>query len=394
MTVVAVLVLALVTTGWFALALLPALAELVRRTDVEPLQLRRGGGDIRHFANGFHRFVEMELAALRDVPPGADSGSAERLRDGEPAWHVPPGDTPVTLPLRMMPHGALSTHVVLSESPLVVPDGSQLLKELYVARGLRGGPDCYYRAALVGGDASLGARSGVLRWIDAGGVLEAGESSVLYGRASSAKEMRLFDGVRFQRVAAPCIVFGTGALIPARAERGPVPVSPAMVDDERAPVGEGEEQPITKARPSVAMGTRAPLQPPPGVTESWGRWLIEGDFDVPAGEFVPMDLVVTGRLTIGAGTRVTGAVKAAVLEGGQGVIYNGAIVATSRLVLGAGSEAAGPLVVEGEAWIGAASLVGSEQEPTTISAVRVRAGRGAVVYGEVWAREYGEVERG
>jgi predicted acyltransferase (DUF342 family) len=139
------------------------------------------------------------------------------------------------------------------------------------------------------------------------------------------------------------------------------------------------------------MGTRAPLEPPPGVTESWGRWLIEGDFSVPDGEYVVMDLVVTGQLRVGAGARVLGAVKAAVLLGGAGAIYNGAIVATARLDLAAGSVVAGPVVVEGEACLGEGTRIGSLEDPTTISAVTVRVGRRSTVHGEIWARSWGAV---
>jgi hypothetical protein len=380
----AMLLLAIVTLSWFGVALLPALIELRRRTDVAPLQLRRGSGDVRHFALSFQKFVDAELAALGDAVKPVPGGTAVSLRDGQPAWVIAAVFGPTTLPVDWMPKGALATHVILSESDLMVPNGCALLKELYLSRSLRGGVDASYRAVLALGDVSLGARSEVLRWIDAGGRLEVGESSVLHGRASAGSEMRLLDGVRFQRVAAPTMHFGSPVVDEVvAATRHPALETPAL-----------GMAAIPRARPSVVMGTRAPLEPPPGVTESWGRWLIEGDFSVPDGEYVVMDLVVTGVLTLGAGARVLGAVKAAVLLGGAGAIYNGAIVATSRLDLAAGSVVAGPVVVEGEANIGDGTRIGSPEDPTTISAVSVRMGRRSTVHGEIWARAWGITDKG
>ncbi|MDB4879306.1 MAG: hypothetical protein JWL60_752, partial [Gemmatimonadetes bacterium] len=63
-TLLAVLLLALVTAAWFSLALVPALHELIRGSDIRPLQLRRGGGDVRHFAITFQRFADAALEAL------------------------------------------------------------------------------------------------------------------------------------------------------------------------------------------------------------------------------------------------------------------------------------------------------------------------------------------
>jgi hypothetical protein len=276
-----------------------------------------------------------------------------------------------------------------------VPADVAVLKELYVAGSLEGGKGTSYRAVLARRNATLGARSEVLRWIDTGGRLEVGERSRLHGRASSSVTMRLMDGVRFDRVAAPSIAFGTPgrrvAAMPTATGAAwdpatPLPRHPALETPAAGHVI------IPRARPSVVTGTREPLQPPRGVTESFGRWLIDGDFAVPDGEYVVMDVIVTGTLTIGAGARVLGAVKAAVLTGGPGAIYNGAIVATDRLELGAGSVVAGPVVVEGTAAFGAGSRIGTPIDQTTISAVAVRIGRESIVCGEVWARAGGVVD--
>jgi hypothetical protein len=292
----------------------------------------------------------------------------------------------------------LAERVIVSLAGLEVPAGTALLKELYVDGTLHGGDDVFYRAALVTGPATLGAGSSVLRWIDAGGDLRVGERSILYGRASAAGAITLAHGVRFQRVAAPCIRFAgaTEGEGEADAESDAQEAEdaqlalveagePALEWDARSVE---ERARLESARETISL---AMLAPPEGALVAFGRWLIDGDFDVPAGATVDSDLIVSGVLRLGERVVVRGAVKSATLIGGAHVIYHGAIVAATRLALGAGSHVAGPIVVEGEAVLGMGCRVGGAADETTISAVSVRAGAGVTVYGEVWARGWGEV---
>ena len=53
---------------------------------------------------------------------------------------------------------------------------------------------------------------------------------------------------------------------------------------------------------------------------AFGRWLIVGDFTVPADTTVDSDLVVSGELRIGDHSVVRGAVKSATLIGGARVM--------------------------------------------------------------------------
>jgi predicted acyltransferase (DUF342 family) len=384
----AALLVTAIATGWFGLSLLPALRELLVRTDVEPLQLTRGAGDIRHFSISFRRFVNAELPGLaQHVSSTAGSGEhgfPASLRDGARAWYIPAqGDYATAVEL----HGVsdLSERVVISEAGLVIPSGTVLLKELFVDSSLRGGHGAVYRAALVTGDATLGSGSSVLRWIDADGNLEVGESCVLHGRASAYGTVTLERGVRFQRIAAPRIrVAGSPAARP----------SPAWLEAGE-PALAWDAVPVIQRMRTNAMRDTVSLEmlvPPEGAKVSFGRWLIDGDFTVPAGATVDSDLIISGVLKIGEGATVRGAVKSATLIGEDRVVYLDAIVATSRLALGAGSKVVGPVVVEGEAVVGEGCRVGGPGDETTISAVSVRLGAGAEVYGEIWAREWAAVD--
>jgi hypothetical protein len=153
-------------------------------------------------------------------------------------------------------------------------------------------------------------------------------------------------------------------------------------------VGADDRDRLEASRDTVSMEM---LVPPEGALVAFGRWLIDGDFAVPAGATVDSDLVVSGTLRLGDGAVVRGAVKSATLIGGERVLYHGAIVATRRLALGAESRVVGPIVVEGEAELGVGCRVGGAADETTISAVSVRVGAGVSVFGEVWARGWGEV---
>lgn len=410
----AALLLALVTTGWFMLSLLPALRELIDRTDVEPLQLTRGGGDVRHFATTFQHFVNDELPALvkrvGEKPGMPRDGAPTELRDGSPAWYVPPQAQRAALPMSHTFAADLAERVIISRAGLDVPAGTALLKELYVDGALHGGDDVFYRAALVTGAATLGAGSSVLRWIDAGGDLRVGERSVLYGRASASGAITLEHGVRFQRVAAPCIRFegphegedegegegeraGDGEGQGADEDRDEADVYRALAEARESALAWDVKSVEERARQESARETISltMLVPPEGALVAFGRWLIDGDYEVPAGATVDSDLIVSGVLRLGERVVVRGAVKSATLIGGAHVVYHGAIVAATRLALGAGSHVAGPIVVEGEAELGPDCRVGGAADETTISAVSVRAGAGVTVYGEVWARGWGEV---
>ena len=80
--------LLLATIAWFLLALLPALRELIGRTDTEPLRLSPEAADIRFFAQSFRRYVNENLERLRAAANDQVCAIVELERDI--AWYASP----------------------------------------------------------------------------------------------------------------------------------------------------------------------------------------------------------------------------------------------------------------------------------------------------------------
>jgi hypothetical protein len=105
-------------------------------------------------------------------------------------------------------------------------------------------------------------------------------------------------------------------------------------------------------------------------------------------------LVVTGSLAIGACTTVIGDVKArGALTLGAGAVVQGAVVCEQRIDMRPGSRARGPVVCEGEVLLGAGTVVGLPDAPTTLSGRDILAQEGAAVHGMLWAHASGVVRR-
>jgi hypothetical protein len=349
--------LGLVTVGWFLVALLPALREHFGRTDITPLRLTSDAANIRFFAASFHRYVQEQLPALRLKAAGQPT-VVTTLTDKTGAWYARPSDGIVTLFERAGASTATAALAAISEASLRVPSDVAVLRELYTSGSLQGGARNVYRAVLVDDDASLGDETTIVRWLDAGGSLRVGRNSTLWGRASSWGTMSLGDGTRFQRLAAPRIEFGDSATSPV--------VTQSVVAEHR-------------------------VVPPAHAAVGSGRWKLDGDFTVPDGGVVDSDIVLSGTLTVGRGAKLLGAIRGGVVIAGDDCVFSRSIVATERLVVGARCRITGPVVVEGEAVLGDRCLIGEPGDETTISALFVRMGCGAMLCGEVWARRQGIV---
>ena len=346
------------TVGWFLLALMPALHEHFGRSDVGPLRVANSSVDIRFFAHSFQQFIDRQLVALR--AHHADAGPrVAALADGTSAWYAPPSesDTDTTFVFAdASPEAIAEGLVVISERHVYVPMDGQVLKELYTRESLRSESGGIFRAILAGGDVQLAPGCEVLRWVHAGGSLTVGSESTLWGRASSVGTMALGDATRFQRLAAQRVEFGW-------------------------PVGE---------RPAPAAPLEA-MTPPEHVKVFASRWVVDGDLEIPAGQFLPANLVVSGRLTVARGGRVGGAVRAATIIAHAQSVFSSSVVATKSLVLDVECLVNGPVVVEGEAVFGDRCHIGDLTTPTSISASAVKIGNGVVLHGEIWVRRQGVV---
>ncbi|MEO8621604.1 MAG: hypothetical protein ABI625_11095 [bacterium] len=354
----AALLLMLATTGWFLLAMLPALHEHFARKDVSPLRVASAAADVRYFGLSFQAFVTKQLASLRGRA-GTTLPHVTTLTDESPAWYAPRPEGASSL-TEIFAHASADEVatglVVMAEGGLHARNGVQVLKELYTGGSLDAGANCIFRAVLAQDNATLGPNCEVLRWVSTGGTFSAGTGTALWGRASSWGTMSLSDGVTFQRIAAPRIEMGS-------------PVRDIPRDMRR--------RPEMKATENVSIIA--------------SRWLVTGDFSVPAGESVPTDLIVSGTLRVGNGAQVHGAVRCDVLIAGDDCVFTRSVIGAKRLGFGAGCHITGPIVVEGEATFGDDSRIGDSDAATTISAVTVRVGNGVVACGEVWVRQQGIV---
>jgi predicted acyltransferase (DUF342 family) len=120
--------------------------------------------------------------------------------------------------------------------------------------------------------------------------------------------------------------------------------------------------------------------------------LYHGDFEVRARQVIGSDIVIRGKLLIRSGARVCGSVKSdkeMVLE--DGVSVEGSLISASKMRIGPQCKIYGPVIAEREIAIAAGARCGTAENPTTVSAPRIEVEEGVVVFGTLWAREYGQV---
>ncbi len=331
--------LSVATGTMLALPLVPSLTELHRRRDAAPLPTRTDDGKIENFAQSMRDYMQP-LTAL-------EGGSSCRLRDGVEGRVLRREDVPG------LPETAIDVPVFVPQS-LTFPLPVCFSRELYVKGSLELGGDSLLRAALIEGDAVLGERTAVARWIHATGNIDAGPESQLYGRASALGSITLARGCIFERVRGEAIYIGTMR-------------TPAY-----------DSSPIWRGKSLIDMRL--------------GRVRSNGDFHLRDSDAFQGHIVAIGKVAIEDNVIVIGSVKArADVEIGSGTNVEGTIVSRGGATIGANCYVKGPILSEGEIVIGPGTQIGTPACPTTVSAPRVRIAPGAVVCGAIWARETGEV---
>jgi predicted acyltransferase (DUF342 family) len=237
---------------------------------------------------------------------------------------------------------------------LIVPPDSTFSKDIYARGHFEGGTNNNYRAILGEKDVRLGASSQVTRWVHAVGEFTAGHGGKLLGRISSETLIRLHADCSFLRLNAPRIEIG-GVTVPEHA--------------------------VTNSE--VSMNSAL------GMAQ---RFLHDGDFEVQAGQVIRGNIVIRGNLLIRSGARVCGSVKSVndtVIE--DGVAVEGSLISARKMRIGTRCAIHGPVVAERELLIESGTRCGSLELPTTVSAPRIEIDEGVVVFGTLWAREYGQV---
>ena len=333
------LALSAATGTMLALPLVPALTELHRRRDAAPLPTRTDDGKIDNFAQSMREYMApltaLEGASLCKLRDDIE-GRVLRMED----IHELPG-TPIESP-------------VFAPESLVFPMPVCFARELYVRGDLQIADDSLLRAVLVEGNATLGDRTSIARWIHADADLEAGSDANLYGRASAGNSIILRHGCTFERLRACSIHAGTQGSIPF--DKSPVWTGKSLVDFRL------------------------------------GRVRSNGDFHLRDSDAFQGNIVAVGKVTIEDNVLVIGSVKARTdVQIGSGTHLEGTVVARGSTHIGGHCYVKGPVLAENEIVIGPGTQIGTPACPTTVSAPRVRIAPGAVVCGAIWAREAGEV---
>lgn len=342
------------TIVWFLLPLIPAIRELLRPTDITPLQVvDRDAADVSLFARRFREYLTQQLQTL----PAESAGETEAvLNDGTPVFRG--RKLPDSLRNQSLTTEGLR-HLVVFNGPTALPGGELFLNEIFTTHSFVGGPQAVYRAILGDAGITLGPSSTVLRWVHARTELLVGDGSTLAGRASADTAIRMGAGVSFDRLSAPRIVVGGGAeLVEVPAAN---PVEFALPDEGVMAIGDHHR--------------------------------VEGDLTIPAGALLRSDLVVTGNVRLDGGAQLVGSLKAhGDVHLADGAVVDGAVVTRQRVVTGLRAVVGGPIIAEDEVALGPGTVIGQQHYPTSIAAPRISLARGVVVHGLVTSTSKGGTE--
>lgn len=343
------------TAALLALPVTPALYELWKRSDATPLPTSRHDGRIANFAEAFRSRLQPLLSQLEQC---RNQGEISRTCiEGMEVLLVGNDD------FNFDPRLTDGISAVMLGGAALIPAGYVVEADVYTETGLDLGERAALRAALCEGDIILGKNSAVLRWLHADGSIFLRPGSTVYGRLSAGRSIRLEPGCAFERMSAPQIV-----TVDSEHEDSIPPMQGTQESDSSADV----DDLFTPSRP---------------------RLCIQGNFVLPAGETVNANVIATGDVHCGRGSRLLGSAKSyknTVID--EDAQVHGSIVSGGTIRLGPHSFVTGPLMAEGDVLIACGSRVGSTDALTTISSCGVQIATGCQLHGTVWARVLGSVE--
>lgn len=334
-----------ISTTLLLVAFRPAWSEWKHPTDTEPLQvLPNYTSDIDHFADQFRSAVTDRLSGDMSTYTDVFDFAPEALDDLD--WSLV--RRPVVCLTSVQPKHAIGG-----------------MAKLFVHGNIDTTQRSDFGALLAEGAIRLAPGSVIHDWAHGDGVVHLGRGCTALRRLSSSSGLELETDCCFERLQAPVIQLGLADALPP----------PRPPKSHTRLLAEGHFSELDGA-----------LQQTPNVT------LIEGNCKLPRGHSYQGSLIVTGRLSIGAGTEIFGDVKArgGVVMGAQARVH-GALCSEQQMQLLEQATVRGPLVSESVILLGAHVRVGLPEAPTTISAVHIMAEAGAVAHGTVWAREGGVV---
>jgi predicted acyltransferase (DUF342 family) len=356
------------TAALLALPVTPALYELRKRRDAAPLPTSRHDGRIGNFAQALRMRLEplrpqLELCRTKNGICRTNADGMEVLLVGRDSFDFNPS----------LMEGIAA---VMCSQDALVPAGSVIEADVYSEGTLELGEGAAIRAALGAGDIVMGRNSSALRWLHADSNAYLCHGSTAYGRLSAGLTIRLERGCCFQRMHAPQIltVDADHADPASQVARGFLPSKPHACEAIAGPENSAAD----------AHDLFATSRP---------RMRIEGNFFLPPGETLNANVIATGDVRFGAGSRFFGSAKSykdTVLE--EDSCAHGSIVCGQTLHLGLRSFVAGPIMAEGDVVMARGSCVGGPDALTTLSSHGASISAGCQLYGTVWARVRGSVE--
>ncbi len=365
------LLLVIITAFLFILPLVPGLIEIVKKTDVKPLRVSQAyDSNPFHFAQGFREYIRKQFPDIHSA-----QNHNGRLPDGTQFQMVGEKGIP------NLDASNITAKLLLSAHPLTLPAGELFEMEIYGAQAILTGERSHFRALLSDDKLNLREHCTVLRWAHSNGEMAVGRHSKLFGRATSNNTIILGDDVQFERLHAPRVL--TSSL-----------------------------QSITPPAPKAVLTKLTEL---PDVQIHFGRrWVLNESLNFPADHAFDGDIVSGTYAIIGDNAQIKGSIKCnahndvayhlqnngvatrtdrkmARCDVGNRVRIDGSLVSSHDLYIGQNCQIFGPVIAEGLMVIGAGTVIGSPECPTTVTAPHIVIESGCTIYGTLWATESGIV---
>ena len=366
-----IITLIVITTALFILPLVPGLVEIVRKTDVKPLRVSQAyDSNPFHFAEGFREYIRKQFPDIHSA-----QNHNGRLSDGTQYQMVGEKGIP------NLDASSVTAKLLLSAHPLTLPAGELFEMEIYGAQSILTGERSHFRALLSDDKLQLRESCTILRWAHSNGEMAVGRHSKLFGRATSNQSIVLGDDVQFERLHAPRVLT---ASLSTTGQLAPKVVLTALreLDDVKIQYGR--------------------------------RWVLNDKLDFPANHSFDGDIITGTTAIIGDNAHISGSIKCnadndvahhlqntgiairtdkktARCEVGNWVRIDGSLISSNDLYIGQYCQIMGPVIAEGVLVIGAGTVIGSPECPTTVTAPRIIIESGCTVYGTLWATENGIV---
>jgi predicted acyltransferase (DUF342 family) len=353
-----IIIFSIVVIFLILLPLIPALIEFQFATDTKPLRVTQDyDSNIKHFAAGFKSYIEKNFANLFSADYVSEGKAKEGvLRDNTP-FVINGVNGKLVLDDKEIKSGA-TIKLIVSEDNITLPDNILFESEIYGRNSILTGINSRFRAILAENDIILSDKSVVFRWVHSGNILQINNGCKLFGRASADNAILIAGDCEFERLQSAKTIFGK--------EVNLLPIDYS---------GKG----LNVVREFSNVKDRFEK-----------RWLITGNLEIPANSYFDGDIIATKKLTIGAGSIIKGSVKGTtelVLE--ENVVITGSAVSANDIETNNSCRVFGQLIAEGTINIGNNNIIGSLENPVTVTAACLKISNGVTIFGSIRADEKG-----